>query len=130
RRVVFEMFQGQARIDLMQELCRADAIPKDYLFSVANALHRKTTSSASYDTANLRSSEILYDLLERSPLNEQRALMHNLAQTNAEAARGLKMKLITIETLQFLKDGHLLDIVLNIDREELLAFMKAAPEHI
>lgn len=130
RRLVFEMFVGQSRIDLMQELCRADAIPKDYLSSVANALTRKISASAKFDTAKLRSNDILFDLLERAPIAEQRNLMQNLHNTNAEAARGIKMKLITIETLLFLKDGHLLDIILNIDRQNLLVFLKAAPPHL
>jgi flagellar motor switch protein FliG len=130
RRLVFEMFIGQSRIDLMQELCRADAIPKDYLSSVANALTRKISASAKFDTAKLRSNDILFDLLERAPIVEQRNLMQNLQNTNAEAARGIKMKLITIETLLFLKDGHLLDIILNIDRQHLLVFLKAAPPHL
>lgn len=127
---VFEMFQGQHKVDLMRELCRADAIPKEYLQNVAVALQKKVNVRPEFDTANIRSSDILLDLLEKATLPEQRRLMANLADTNAEASRAIKMKLITMEILPYLKDGHLLEIILGMDRDDLLTFLLGAEDHI
>ena len=38
RMAVFDMFEGMGKVNLMAELSRADAIPKEYLFNVAQAL--------------------------------------------------------------------------------------------
>ncbi|MFK7872690.1 MAG: FliG C-terminal domain-containing protein [Oligoflexales bacterium] len=130
RRTVFDMFKGDEKVALMKELCRADAIPKEYLQNVAKALGRKVLSKPEFDTQNLRSSDVLLDLLEKASLKEQRALMTNLTETNPDAARAIKLKLVTIEMLPFLKDGHLLEVIMGLEREDLLTFLKGADEHI
>lgn len=130
RRSVFEMYHGDSKTALMRELCRADAIPKDFLLNVAKALHKKVLARPEFDTENLRSSDILLDLMERADLAEQRNLMRDLARTNPDAARGIKLKLVTIETLSYLKDGHLLELVLGMDRQNLLVFLAGTREHI
>ncbi len=130
RRAVFDMYAGQGKVDLMRELCRADAIPKEYLSNVAKALHKKVTSRPEFDTENLRSSDILLDLLEKAELSEQRGLMQNLVETNPDAARGIKIKLVTVEIMPYLKDGHLLEIIMGMEREDLLTFLAGTREHI
>ena len=130
RRAVFDMYVGQQKVALMRELCRADAIPKEYLANVAKALHKKVLSRNEFDTEQLRSNDIILDLLEKASLDEQRALMADLAQTNAEACRAIKLKLVTVEMLAYLKDGHLLEIVMGLEREDLLAFLVGTPQHI
>ncbi len=130
RRAVFDMYQGSARVSLMRELCRADAIPKEYLANVAKALHKKVLSRSDFDTEQLRSSDIIFDLLDKAPIQEQRVLMADLVRTNPDAARGIKLKLVTIEMLPYLKDGHLLEIVMGLERESLLAFLVGTPDHI
>jgi flagellar motor switch protein FliG len=130
RLAVFAMYAGKGKIDLMNELSRSDAIPKEYLNNVANALGRKVTSRPEFDTTNLRSSDVLLDLLERASLNEQRKLMSSLQYRNPETARSLKMRLITIEMLPFLKDGHLLELILGMEREDLLNFLMGTPNHV
>jgi flagellar motor switch protein FliG len=127
---VFNMYQGDSKMSLMNELCKADAIPKEYLSNVALALGRKVTSRPEFDTQNLRSSEVLVDLMERAELGEQKRLMSNLINTNPEAARGIKMRLVTLELLPYLKDGHLLEIILGMERADLLSFLKGTREHI
>ena len=114
----------------MRELCRADAIPKEYLANVAKALHKKVLSRSEFDTEQLRSSDMILDLLEKAPLEEQRALMADLVETNPEAARTIKLKLVSVEMLSFLKDGHLLEIVMGLDREDLLGFLVGTRDHI
>lgn len=127
---VFNMYKGAAKVNLMGELSRADAIPKEYLQNVARALQKKVQSRPEFDAENLRSSDILLDLLERATLDEQRRLMNNLMKANPDTARGLKMKLVTIEMLPFLKDGHLLELVLGMEREDLLTFLMGARDHV
>jgi flagellar motor switch protein FliG len=56
--------------------------------------------------------------------------MRNLLETNPEAARGIKLKLVTVEVMPYLKDGHLLELVLGMDREDLLSFLSGTREHI
>ena len=114
----------------MQELCRGEPIPKEFLANIAVVLQRKVTARPEFDVENLRSSEILFDLMDKASLDEQRSLMHNLMRTNPEAARGIKLKLVTVELMPFLKDGHLLEIVLGMEREDLLCFLAGSPEHI
>ena len=130
RRSVFDMYAGQPKVDLMQELCRGEPIPKEFLANIAVVLQRKVTARPEFDVENLRSSEILFDLMDKASLDEQRSLMHNLMRTNPEAARGIKLKLVTVELMPFLKDGHLLEIVLGMEREDLLCFLAGSPEHI
>jgi flagellar motor switch protein FliG len=130
RMAVFGMYTGQPKIDLMNELSRADAIPREYLSNVAQALNKKITTRPEFDTTNLRSSDILLDLLENASVDEQRRLMYNLQKNNPETARSIKMKLVTIEMLPFLKDGHLLELILGIQREDLLAFLMGTKDHI
>lgn len=130
RRVVFDMYEGEPKVQLMRELCRADAIPKEYLSNVAKALHKKVLNRTDFDTEQLRSSDIILDLLEKASLDNQRELMADLVKTNPDAARAIKLKLITVEMLPYIKDGHLLEIVMGLEREDLLAFLVGAPDHI
>jgi flagellar motor switch protein FliG len=130
RRVVFDLYEGESKVNLMRELCRADAIPKEYLSNVAKALHKKVLSRTDFDTEQLRSSDIILDLLEKASLQNQRELMADLVKTNPEAARAIKLKLITVEMLPYIKDGHLLEIVMGLEREDLLAFLVGAPDYI
>lgn len=130
RMAVFDMYHGEAKVNLMRELCKADAIPKEYLFNVAKALRRKVSISPEFDTENIRSSEIIIDLLEKADLKEQRDIMHSLQSTNPDVARGIMMKLVTIEMLPYLKDGHLLELILGINREDLLIFLAGTRDHI
>lgn len=130
RASVFELYQGDAKVKLLAELSSADAIPKEYLINVAQALHKKVKSRPEFDTENLRSSDILLDLLEKSNLSEQKTLMLTLVEKNPDTARSLKMKLVTVEILPYLKDGHLLEMILGMEREALLIFLSGCPDHI
>ncbi len=84
---------------LMNELCKADAIQRNTWQTSQKALHRKVDSRPEFDTENIRSSEIIIDLLERSSLEEQRQIMAHLQRTNADTARGIMMKLVTLEIM-------------------------------
>lgn len=130
RQRVFELFEGAAKTSLMTELCKADAIPRDYLNNVAKVLNKKMTSSAEYDTENLRSNDVLLDLLEKSRLEEQKELILELEKTNSDAARAIKFKLVTVHMLKYIKTGHLLEILLGLDQDELVVFLSGAPDDV
>lgn len=130
RRAVFDMYQGDAKIQLMSQLSMSDAIPKEFMANVAKALAKKVAKRPEYDTENIRSSDVLLDLLEKSALAEQRELMATLQKQNPDTARSLLMKLVTVETMAFLKDGHLLELVLGMDRRDLLIFLMGAADHL
>lgn len=126
RMAVFDMFEGMGKVGLMAELSRADAIPKEYLFNVAQALGNKVRSSPEFDTEQVRSSEILLDLMEKSDLFQQRELMRTLHAQNPETARAIKMKLVTLEILPFVKSGILIELILGLDRKDLVTFLVGA----
>jgi flagellar motor switch protein FliG len=130
RRQVFDMYQGDEKVLLMEQLSHAEAIPKEYLYNVAKVLAKKVAVRPEFDTENIRSSDVLMDLLEKADLDEQRQLMATMQKNNADTARSLKMKLVTIEIMPFLKDGHLLELVLGIEREDLLMFLAGTKLHI
>ena len=127
---VFEMYVGEEKVKLMSELSNAETIPKEFLFNVAKALSKKVATKPEFDTENLRTSDILLDLMEKAPIEEQKGLMSTLQQNNPETARSIKMKLVTINMLPYLKDGHLLELVLGMDREDLLGFLSSTDEMI
>ena len=130
RMSVFDMFEGMGKVNLMAELSRADAIPKEYLFNVAQALANKVRTSPEFDTEQVRSSEILLDLMEKSDLFQQRELMRTLQAQNAETARAIKMKLVTAEILPFIKSGILIELILGLDRRDLVTFLAGTKDHI
>ena len=130
RKKVFEMFEGDQRSELMNELGKTDSIPKEFLYNVASALKKKVKSKPEFDAQSVRSVDIMLELLEKTNIQEQKYLMKNLSENNPEAERLLKMKLVTIETLTYLKDGQLLELVLDLEPEILLNFLGGAPAHI
>ncbi|MBI2603429.1 MAG: hypothetical protein HYW48_10280 [Deltaproteobacteria bacterium] len=130
RRAVFNTFQGAGRTKLLSELSRADAIPKEFLANVAQALNKKVVSKPEFDTQHIRASDVLLDLMERSELDEQRVLMRRLEETNPDTARTIKLRMVTIEMLPYLKAGHLLELVMGFEREDLLIFLAGTREHI
>lgn len=130
RRSVFDLYQGDTKILLLSELSKADTIPKEFLYNVAKVLKKKVQSSPEFDAENLRTSDILLDLLEKAQLVEQKSLMATLAKNNPDTARSLKTKLVSIQLLPYLKDGHLLELFLGMEQEDLLSFLAGTEEHI
>ncbi len=130
RRILFDLYEGDAKVALMRELCKSDAIPKEYLANVAKAIHKKVLSRTDYDTEQLRSSDIIIELLEKATLLEQRTLMADLVKSNPDSARAIKLKLVTVHMLPYLKDGHLLELVMGLERDDLLTFLAGSSDQI
>jgi flagellar motor switch protein FliG len=130
RRQVFELFKGDSRVGLMNELCEQGSITKDYLVNVAKTLSRKVSNRGGFDPETARSGDILQELLERVGIDEQRNLIRNLENGNPDGARNIKMRLITTYTLAYIKSGALLEIVLDMEHSDLVTFLAGAPEEI
>jgi flagellar motor switch protein FliG len=130
RRSVFEMFEGIAKVELLRELSSADMVPKEYIHNVAEALKRKALSIPSFDGENIRGTDVLIDLLEQSELADQRDLMSELDSTNPDASRYLRGRLITLETLLYIRDGVMVDIFLSVDQNTMTDFLAGTREHV
>jgi len=128
RAQIYAQLDQETRMALLTELSRIDYLPKDYIFNVANALKRKRRENPKLNTEALPGSEVLVSLLERTGQNLQRTVVKNLEMTNPDSARTVKSKLVSIDTLKFLRDGQLLEVVLSLKHEELLQFLKGAAD--
>jgi len=130
RSLIFNNIDPTSRMKLLDELSRIDYLPRDYIHNVAAALKRKRRENPRLNTEALPGSDVLLTLLERSDSNMARTVMKNLESGNPDTARMIKGRLVTLETLQFLKDSHLLEVVLSLKHDELLTFLKGAPATI
>jgi flagellar motor switch protein FliG len=127
RSIIYGQLDEDSRMRLLAELSRIDYLPRDYVFNVANALKRKRRENPRLNTEALPGSEVLVSLLERTGTGLQRDVMKNLETTSPDSARNVKGKLVSIETLRYLRDGQLLEVVLSLRHDELIQFLKAAP---
>ncbi len=130
RRQIFELLTSHERIEVLKELSKNDNVAREYLFNVCEALKRKAQRKSGFTGENVHGSDVLQDLLERADLLQQRQLMESLDQTNPEASRQIRSRLISIETLPFLKDGLLLEIFLGLEPGLLVTFLAGTREHI
>ena len=130
RQAIYKQLDEETRMKLLAELSRIDYLPRDYIFNVANALKRKRRENPRLNTEALPGSEVLVNLLERTGVEVQRSVVKNLEITAPESARTVKAKLVSIDTLRFLRDGQLLEVVLSLRHDELLQFLKGAPSEI
>lgn len=127
RAMIYNHLDDETRPRLLTELSRIDYLPRDYISSVAAALKRKRRENPRLNTEALPGSDVLVSLLERANTGVQRDVVKTLEATNPESARTVKGKLISVETLRYLRDGQLLEVVLSLRHDELLQFLKGAP---
>jgi flagellar motor switch protein FliG len=130
RQRIFSQLDESTRMKLLAELSRIDYLPKDYIFNAASALKRKRTENPRLNTEALPGSDVLVGLLEKTSLDAQRSVIQQLQSANPDHARLVKNKLVSIDSLPYLRDSHLLEVVLGLKHDELLQFLKGAPEHI
>ncbi len=130
RAAIFTQLDEATRMKLMTELSRIDHLPRDYIFNVANALRRKRQENPRLNTEALPGSEVLVGLLERTPIDNQRSVLSSLEHSNPDSARTVMSKLVSVDTLPYLRDNQLLEIVLNLKHDELIQFLKGTPKHI
>lgn len=127
---IYAHLDEDTRMKLLAELSRIDYLPRDYIFNVSNALKRKRRDNPKLNTEALPGSEVLVSLLERTGTTMQRTVVQSLETSNPESARLIKSKLVSIDTLRYLRDGQLLEVVLSLRHDELLQFLKGASESI
>jgi flagellar motor switch protein FliG len=130
RSAIYSQLDEQTRFQLMTELSRIDYLPRDFIFNVANALKRKRRENPKLNTEALPGSDVLLTLLERTGREMQRTVVKNLELANPESARNIKSKLVSLDTLRYLRDGQLLEVVLSLKHDELLQFLKGAPSDL
>lgn len=128
RGAIYMHLDEDSRMKLLAELSRIDYLPRDYIFNVSNALKRKRRDNPKLNTEALPGSEVLVTLLERTGTEMQRTVVKNLEASNPDSARTVKSKLVSIDTLRYLRDGQLLEVVLSLKHDELLHFLKGAPD--
>jgi len=130
RAAIFSAIDESTKLKLLSELSRIDYLPRDYIQNVATALKRKRMENPRLNTEALPGSEVLVNLLERSDPTVQQTVMKNLEMNNPESARVVKHKLVSVETLAFLPDGQLLEVILSLRHDELLNFLKGSRDDV
>lgn len=130
RSMMFKHMEQDERMKILTELSRIDYLPRDYIFNVAQALKRKRHDNPKLNTESLPGSDVLVTLLERTGATTQKEVIQKLENQNPDSARTIKNKLVSIDTLKYLTDQHLLEVILSLRHEELLQFLKGAPDSI
>ena len=130
RSTIYSQMEPELKLKLMTELSRIDYLPREYIYNVATALKRKRQENPKLNTEALPGSEVLVTLLERTEPKMQQTVMRELESTSPESARTVKGKLVSLDTLCYLRDGQLLEVVLSLKHEELLQFLKGAPTEV
>ncbi|HUP56418.1 MAG TPA: FliG C-terminal domain-containing protein [Bdellovibrionota bacterium] len=129
RAAIYAQLDENTRMTILTELSRIDYLPRDYIYNVANALKRKRRENPKLNTEALPGSEVLVSLLERTTPSLQRVVIRNLEAQHPDSARAVKQKLVCLDTLRFLRDNQLLEVVLSLRHDELLVFLKGvAPD--
>ncbi len=130
RSIVYSQMDADTRMRILPELSRIDYLPKDFIFNVANALKRKKRDNPKLNTEALPGSEVLVSLLERTSQSMQKVVIKNLENTSTDSARTVKSKLVSVETLKYLRDGQLLEVILSLKHDELIQFLKGTSPEI
>ncbi|CAM6055134.1 unnamed protein product [Sphagnum tenellum] len=130
RSTIYSQMDGDLRIAVLTELSRIDYLPRDYIFNVASALKRKKKENPKLNTEALPGSEVLVSLLERTGYEIQYEILKSLEVSNPDSARTVKNKLVSTDTLKYLRDGQLLEVVLSLKHEELIPFLKGVPPDV
>ncbi len=131
RQVLFQSYDEPTQFKLMAELSRIDHLPKNYIHNVASALRRKKLENPKLNTEALPGTDVLVSFLERSSMDAQRNIIQQLMATSGgEALHSLKSKLVSVETLRYLKDVVLTEVITSVKHDELVQFLKGCNDEI
>ncbi|MBY0471168.1 hypothetical protein K2X30_08380 [bacterium] len=130
RTTIYSQLDEDQRARLLTELSRIDYLPRDYIYNVASALKRKRKENPRLNTEALPGSDVLVTLLERTGQEMQRNVIRNLEASNPDGARHIKGKLVSLETLRYLRDNQLLEVVLSLKHDELIQFLKGTTNEV
>ena len=124
RTKIYQHLDEEVRMRLLTELTRIDHLPRDYIHNVSSALKRKRQENPRLNTESMPGSDVLVTLLEKSNSDTQKSVVHSLGTVNPDSVRTIKSKLVSIETIKYLQDNQLLDLVLSLKHDELLTFLR------
>lgn len=130
RQVIFANHDDAIRLKLMTELSRIDHLPKNYIFNVASALRRKKAENPRLNTEALPGTDVLVSFLERSSMATQRNIIQQLMSQSGDILQNLKTKLVSVETLRFMKDIHLVEVITFIKHDELIQFLQGCTHEV
>ncbi|MCM0606971.1 MAG: hypothetical protein KA715_12850 [Xanthomonadaceae bacterium] len=130
RNAIYQHLEEDVKMKLLTELTRIDHLPRDYIHNVSSALKRKRVENPRLNTEALPGSDVLVTLLEKSNSETQKSVVHSLGSVNPDSVRTIKSKLVSLETLKYLQDNQLLDLVLSLKHEELLTFLRGTSDEI
>ncbi len=125
RQVVFNANDEGTRVKLMSELSRIDHLPRNYIMNVSTALRRKKAENPKLNTEALPGTDVLVSFLEKSDLQTQRTIVQELTSSaGPDALTNLKAKLVSVETLRFIREQQMTEVVTHIKHDELVQFLK------
>ena len=131
RQVIFNAHDDTTRMKLMSELSRIDHLPKNYIYNVSSALKRKKAENPKLNTEALPGTDVLVSFLEKSNIDTQRTIVHELMSTaGMDALTNLKAKLVSIETLRFIKEQQMTEVITHIKHDELVQFLKGCSSDV
>ena len=131
RQGIFASHDDLNRIKLMTELSRIDHLPKNYIFNVASALRRKKAENPKLNTEALPGTDVLVGFLEKASVDTQRTIIHQLmSSAGGDVLNNLKSKLASVESLRFIRDTQLMEVVTHIKHDELLQFLKGCSKDV
>ncbi len=130
RRLVFELFHGQGKSDLLRAFGLNENLSRDYLQNLADLLKRKLQTSNIADSGALGGADVIIDLMEQSDKQAQALMLSDLDAHDVELARQVRSRLVSIETLGYLSDGLLLEVFLSMEPQQMVVFLAGVREHI
>jgi flagellar motor switch protein FliG len=131
RQAIFAQHDEGNRLKLMTELSRIDHLPKNYIFNVATALRRKKLENPKLNTEALPGTDVLVSFMEKASVETQKTIIHQLmSSSGSEVLNTLKAKLASLETLRFMKDSHVIDVITHVKHDELVQFMQGCSAEI
>lgn len=131
RQALFNRQDEASRLKLMTELSRIDHLPKSYVSGVATALRRKKQENPKLNTEALPGTDVLVTFLEKSGIDTQRTVLHQMLNSaGADTIQSVKSKLVSLETLRFMKDHQVTEVIAHIKHDELVQFVKGCDHAI
>ena len=131
RQAIFASYDDHNRLKLMTELSRIDHLPKNYIFNVASALRRKKAENPKLNTEALPGTDVLVSFLEKASVDTQRTIIHQLmSSAGGDVLNNLKAKLASVETLRFVKDAQLTEVITHVKHDELLQFLQGCSKDV
>ncbi len=123
RKLVFELFGEKQRSALLQALSKIDLMPREFLIGTAENMKSKAMKNPRFDAENVRGSDVLLDLLASSTPEQLAGLMADLDRSNPEAAWRVRSSFVSANTLLWITDSTLVDLMLDLEIKEIGCFL-------